>query len=65
MQRAIEWAKTVGQLRRIELFVYVTNAPAIRLYERHGFVVEGKRRNAIRVGNDFVADLIMAYHVSS
>lgn len=64
IRRAIEWAKAEGLLRRIELYVYVTNAPAIRLYERHGFIVEGKRTDAIRVGDDFVADLIMAHHIS-
>jgi putative acetyltransferase len=32
-------------LRRLELHVYVDNAPAIHLYERHGFVVEGTARD--------------------
>jgi putative acetyltransferase len=31
-------------LRRIELQVYTDNEPGIRLYERHGFVVEGTHR---------------------
>lgn len=61
MQRALEWARTTGGLRRIELYVYASNAPAIRLYERHGFVVEGRRRAAIRVGDRLVDDLLMAY----
>lgn len=60
LQHAIEWAKTEGALRRIELFVYATNAPAIRLYERHGFIPEGRRRGAIRVGDTYVDDLVMA-----
>lgn len=29
-------------LRRIELDVYVDNAPAIHLYEKYGFVIEGR-----------------------
>jgi putative acetyltransferase len=32
-------------LRRIELTVYVDNARAIRLYERHGFEIEGTARD--------------------
>ena len=38
-------------LTRLELEVHVDNAVAIRLYERHGFVVEGtKRQCALRDG---------------
>ncbi|HEX2554004.1 MAG TPA: GNAT family N-acetyltransferase [Microvirga sp.] len=32
-------------LRRVELTVFVDNAPAIALYERHGFAVEGTLRS--------------------
>jgi RimJ/RimL family protein N-acetyltransferase len=63
MQHAIEWAKEQGDLRRIELYVFATNAPAIRLYERFGFMVEGRRTDAVRVGDRFVDDLLMAYLV--
>ena len=38
-------------LHRIELMVYVDNAPAIRLYEKFGFQVEGTARQfAFRAG---------------
>lgn len=38
-------------LTRLELEVFVDNAPAIRLYEKHGFSIEGtKRRYALRDG---------------
>lgn len=47
-------------LRRIELTVFPDNAPAIRLYERHGFVREGlKRQDAFRAGA-YVDSLLMA-----
>ena len=38
-------------LRRLELTVYVDNAPAIALYKKYGFVIEGTRRqDAFRDG---------------
>jgi RimJ/RimL family protein N-acetyltransferase len=61
MQHALAWAAGEGALRRIELFVFASNSSAIRLYERFGFVVEGRRRDAIRIGGKFVDDLLMAY----
>lgn len=64
MQHALEWAKADATLRRIELYVYATNALAIRLYERHGFITEGRRRGAVRAGDRFVDDLLMACDVS-
>jgi ribosomal protein S18 acetylase RimI-like enzyme len=60
MEHAIEWAKAKGALRRIELYVFATNAKAIRLYERFGFTIEGRRKGAVRVGDRFVDDLLMA-----
>jgi RimJ/RimL family protein N-acetyltransferase len=61
MQSAIGWARTIGGLRRLELYVFASNTLAIRLYERFGFQVEGRRRSAVRLGAGFVDDLLMAY----
>ncbi|UCH60241.1 MAG: GNAT family N-acetyltransferase [Anaerolineales bacterium] len=41
MQAAIELADNWLDLRRLELEVYVDNIPAIRLYEKFGFIIEG------------------------
>jgi L-phenylalanine/L-methionine N-acetyltransferase len=47
-------------LKRLELTVYVDNEPAIRLYNKSGFEVEGTRRpDAFRDG-EFVDTLMMA-----
>jgi putative acetyltransferase len=47
-------------LRRLELAVYVDNAPAVRLYKSFGFAVEGTRRaDAFRDGA-FVDSFVMA-----
>ena len=47
-------------LRRLELQVYVDNAPAIRLYKRFGFAIEGTRRAAAFRDGAFVDDYVMA-----
>ncbi|HEY5951582.1 MAG TPA: GNAT family N-acetyltransferase, partial [Kofleriaceae bacterium] len=56
---ALAWAPSAG-IKRIELYVYVRNAPAIALYERFGFAVEGRRRNFIREGDAYLDDFVMA-----
>ena len=59
MTDALAWAPTAG-IKRIELYVYARNAPAIALYERFGFVTEGRRRSFIREGDTFLDDFVMA-----
>jgi putative acetyltransferase len=41
MQAAIELADKWLNLRRLEIEVFVDNEPAIRLYEKFGFTIEG------------------------
>lgn len=53
------WAKTSG-IRRLELTVRVDNDPAIRLYTRHGYEIEGTRRRSLLVDDRFVDELSMA-----
>ena len=47
-----------GGFQRIELEVFASNARAIRLYDRLGFVVEGRRRQLIKI-DDRREDLIL------
>jgi putative acetyltransferase len=43
MARGIQWAQEKG-IVRLELNVYADNAPAIHLYQKYGFEIEGRRR---------------------
>ena len=59
---AATWARREG-VRKLELHVFPHNEPAIRLYERFGFVREGYRKAHYRRGREFVDAILMAYEV--
>jgi RimJ/RimL family protein N-acetyltransferase len=60
LERVIAWAKSTGVVSRIELFVFARNEMAVHLYEKYGFVPEGRRRRAICRDGEYFDDLIMA-----
>ncbi|WP_243372681.1 GNAT family N-acetyltransferase [Microvirga solisilvae] len=52
LREILDTADNWFNLRRMELTVYVDNAPAIALYKRHGFELEGTHRDyAFRDGS--------------
>ena len=54
-----EWARK-NQLERLELTVEVSNTPAINLYEKQGFSIEGIKRKTMLVDGEFVDEYMMA-----
>jgi ribosomal protein S18 acetylase RimI-like enzyme len=54
-----QWAREAG-ITRLELTVMDDNARALRLYQRQGYEIEGRRRNSLRVGGRYVDELAMA-----
>jgi RimJ/RimL family protein N-acetyltransferase len=64
LEQAAGWARTAG-VSKLELHVFPHNEPAIRLYERFGFVQEGYRKQHYRRGRDYVDAILMAYEVRS
>jgi len=56
----IEAADRWFNLRRLELAVYVDNEPAIALYKKFGFVIEGTRRQDAFRDGAFVDSYMMA-----
>jgi putative acetyltransferase len=62
LEQAVEWARSSG-VRKLELHVFPHNEPAIRLYERFGFVREGLRLRHYRRGREYVDAILMALDV--
>lgn len=56
----IDYADHWVQLLRLELTVAADNEPAIRLYKKHGFVLEGRHLAAIFTDGKYVDLLSMA-----
>jgi ribosomal protein S18 acetylase RimI-like enzyme len=57
MRAAIEWARAQG-LHKLSLEVFPTNAAAIALYRKHGFVEEGLRTKHYRRASGELWDAI-------
>jgi RimJ/RimL family protein N-acetyltransferase len=57
LRRTLEGAKE-GGIERVELEVFSSNERAIQLYERTGFVLEGRKRRA-RILDDVETDILM------
>jgi RimJ/RimL family protein N-acetyltransferase len=55
----IDWARHTGMIRKINLRVRVDNLPAIHLYEKYGFVQEGRITREFYLHGQFVDAYIM------
>ena len=53
------WAREVGQLEKLGLFVFSTNERAIQLYTGMGFEIEGRCPNDIKFGPNRYADTVV------
>ncbi len=54
-----DWART-NHITRLELTVRCDNEPAIHLYRKNGFVVEGVKKHTMRVNGEYVDEYTMA-----
>ena len=62
--RALEdWARA-KELHRLELTVMTHNERALKLYQKHGFVIEGTRADALQVDGAFVHEHYMGKIIS-
>lgn len=53
------WARGIG-VRRIDLTVMTDNEPALKLYTRLGFCVEGRKRESMKFGAHYVDEFYMS-----
>ncbi|GMA58093.1 putative acetyltransferase [Alicyclobacillus sacchari] len=60
IKKVLELADNWLMLERVELGVLATNPRAQKLYESHGFVVEGRKAGSIRSAGHYVDEIIMA-----
>jgi len=60
LRQLLEVADDWLRVHRLELTVVAANVRARALYERHGFVVEGTRRDSLISAGDYVDELLMA-----
>ncbi|SHH34332.1 Protein N-acetyltransferase, RimJ/RimL family [Clostridium collagenovorans DSM 3089] len=58
MKKVIEWAEK-NEVEKIELEVFAENIPAIKLYEKFGFVVEGRKVKSIKVKDRYIDMLLL------
>ncbi len=63
MESTILAAKEFG-IERVELLVYKSNTPAIRFYEKAGFVHEGLKKKARKLDGKYDDVLLMALFIS-
>ena len=58
LSAVILWARHHPEIEKLGLFVFSTNGGAIHLYERYGFVVEGRYPRDIKFGDGDYADTV-------
>jgi ribosomal protein S18 acetylase RimI-like enzyme len=63
LEQLIEWARQSETIEKIELNVRASNTTAIALYKKMGFQEEGRLKNRVKVGDQYIDDIVMALDV--
>ncbi|MGL4796810.1 MAG: GNAT family N-acetyltransferase [Paraclostridium sp.] len=63
MEYLIEWSKSNGITKRIELLVREDNIRAIKLYEKYGFEREGLLKGDMYVNNTYYNTIMMGLYI--
>lgn len=49
LEEVVEWAQASGILRRLQLTVQTRNQAAVHLYQKNGFVIEGRQERGAHI----------------
>ena len=63
LEGLLDWARHADGIAKVTLAVRSDNAPAIALYEKHGFREEGRRVGQISLADGRTIDEILMYHL--
>jgi RimJ/RimL family protein N-acetyltransferase len=61
LQCFLEWAGASPVIEKVGIGVLASNEPAIRLYQKSGFVEEGRQPKEIKIGPGQYHDVILMY----
>ena len=64
MEKVIEWTKSEG-VEKIELEVFENNISAIKLYNKFGFLEEGRRKKMIKTNEGYLDMIIMGRFIDN
>lgn len=64
LEKIINLADNKLNIKRLELNVFIDNERAIKLYEKHGFKIEGTQKYAAIKNDSFTDELMMARVIS-
>ena len=59
MEKVIEIADENIMIKKLELSVFEKNKNAIKLYEKFGFKIEGKREMSINIQGEYITEIFM------
>lgn len=64
LETLLDWAAANPLIEKVDLAAFSTNTRAIEFYRRHGFVVEGRRVNQIKLGpGKYIDEVLMGRFV--
>jgi L-amino acid N-acyltransferase YncA len=58
LDHVIAWAGEAG-FKKLEANIFTTNKRSLSMFKTAGFVEEGVRKNRIRMGRDFISEVLM------
>ena len=59
IETIVQWAEENEGIEKLGLFVFSTSKGAIALYQRNGFIIEGRAPRDMKFGEDDYADTVI------